>query len=266
MNNLVILRSIPEAQEYRRHLKSDVGFVPTMGALHNGHKTLIERSAKENATTIVSLFVNPTQFNDKNDFEKYPKTWDADLELIASAGGQAVFSPVYAEMYPDHYKFKMTESEFSKILCGAHRPGHFDGVLTVVLKLLNIVSPTKAYFGEKDFQQLRLIEKMVHAFFLPTQIVRCPTIRETSGLAMSSRNTRLSDTGKKTAALIYQAMKEYRTSEDVKKFLTESGFEIDYVEDIENRRFVAAFLEGVRLIDNIQLPHDSGVSHHGGLS
>lgn len=253
MNNLVILKSIQEAQEYRRHQKSAVGFVPTMGALHNGHKTLIERSAKENATTIVSLFVNPTQFNDKNDFEKYPKTWESDLALIAAAGGQAVFSPNYADMYPDNYKYKMTELEFSKILCGAHRPGHFDGVLTVVLKLLNIISPTKAYFGEKDFQQLRLIEKMVEGFFLQAEIVRCPTVRETSGLAMSSRNTRLSEEGKKKAALIYQGMKEFKTSTEVKNFLSKNGFEIDYVEDIENRRFVAAFLEGVRLIDNIQM-------------
>ena len=252
MNNLVILKTIAEAQTFCRAQKS-LGFVPTMGVLHNGHKTLVERSAKENSATVVSLFVNPTQFNDKSDFEKYPKTWDADLALVADAGAQAVFSPNFADIYPDDYKFKLTESEFSKILCGAHRPGHFDGVLTIVLKLLNIISPTKAYFGEKDFQQLRLIEMMVEAFFLPTQIVRCPTIREQSGLAMSSRNTRLSLDGKKKAALIYESMNKFETPHDVKTYLSKNGFEIDYVEDIDNRRFAAAFLEGVRLIDNIKL-------------
>lgn len=252
-NDLVILKTISEAQAFRRSLESEVGFVPTMGALHHGHQTLIEQSAKENKTTIVSLFVNPTQFNDKSDFEKYPKTWESDLSLIRIAGGQAVFSPNYDDMYPDNYKYKLSELEFSKILCGAHRPGHFDGVLTIVLKLLNIINPTKAYFGEKDFQQLRLIEKMVDAFFLPTQIIRCPTIREASGLAMSSRNTRLSEAGKTKAALIFEAMNKFKSAQDVKTFLSAQGFEIDYVEDIENRRFAAAFLEGVRLIDNIPL-------------
>lgn len=253
MNKMVILKSISEAQAFCRGIKSAMGFVPTMGALHQGHQTLIERSAKENTTTIVSLFVNPTQFNNKTDFEKYPKTWESDLALIQAAGGQAVFSPDYSAMYPDNYMYKMTELEFSKILCGIHRPGHFDGVLTIVLKLLNIFRPSRAYFGEKDFQQLRLIEKMVEAFFLPTEIVRCPTIREKSGLAMSSRNMRLSDEGKKKAALIYQSLNEFTNSSDVKIFLSKNGFEVDYVEDVEDRRFAAVFLEGVRLIDNIQL-------------
>ena len=254
MSDLKILTTIQEAQDFRRGCeKSSVGFVPTMGALHFGHQTLIEKSAAENPTTIVSLFVNPTQFNDKKDFEKYPKMWEQDLALIKRAGGQAVFSPDYAEIYPDHYKFKVSEIEYSKMLCGANRPGHFDGVLTIVMKLFNIIRPTKAYFGEKDFQQLSLLEKMVDAFFMDLQIVRCPTVRESSGLAMSSRNTRLSETGKQKAAQIYESLNKFDNTQEIKSYLSKQGFEIDYIEDFESRRFVAVFLEGVRLIDNIQI-------------
>ena len=254
MSDLKILTTVEEAQDYRRGLGvSSVGFIPTMGALHFGHQTLIEKSASENQTTIVSLFVNPTQFNNPNDFEKYPKTWEQDLTLIQKAGGQAVFSPDYADIYPDQYKFKVSEIEFSKMLCGAHRPGHFDGVLTIVMKLFNIIQPTKAYFGEKDFQQLSLLEKMIEAFFMDLKIVRCPTVRESTGLAMSSRNSRLSEAGKLKAAQIYESLNKFATTQEIKKHLSQQGFEIDYIEDFENRRFAAVILEGVRLIDNIQI-------------
>lgn len=258
MNDLKILTTIQEAHDFRRRLdKSSVGFVPTMGALHFGHQSLIEKSAAENKTTIVSLFVNPAQFNDKKDFEKYPKTWEQDLALIKKAGGQAVFSPDYADIYPDQYKFKVSEIEFSKILCGVQRPGHFDGVLTIVMKLFNVIKPDKAYFGEKDFQQLSLLEKMVEAFFMDLQIVRCPTVRESSGLAMSSRNTRLSETGKQKAAQIYKSLNQFSNTQEIKTHLAQQGFEIDYIEDYEGRRFAAVFLEGVRLIDNIQIGRTS---------
>jgi pantoate--beta-alanine ligase len=254
MSEPIILSTIQEMQNFRRGLAdSAVGFVPTMGALHFGHQTLIEKSVLENQTTIVSLFVNPTQFNDKSDFEKYPKTWEQDLKLIQKAGGQAVFSPDFADIYPDHYKFKVCETEFSKNLCGLGRPGHFDGVLTIVNKLFNIIRPTKAYFGEKDFQQLSLVEKMVQAFFMDLQIIRCPTVRENSGLAMSSRNARLSEIGKKNAAQIYESLNRFKSTEEIKIHLSKKGFEIDYVEDIDGRRFAAVFLEGVRLIDNIEI-------------
>ena len=254
MNDLKILTTIQEARAYRQCFEmSSVGFVPTMGALHLGHQTLIEKSVSENQITIVSLFVNPTQFNDKGDFEKYPKTWEQDLTLVQKAGGQAVFSPDYAEIYPDQYKFKVSESEFSKMLCGAHRPGHFDGVLTIVMRLFNIINPTRAYFGEKDFQQMRLLEKMIEAFFMNLKIVRCPTVRESTGLAMSSRNTRLTNAGKLKAAQIYESLNNFANTQEIKNHLSQQGFEIDYVEDFENRRFAAVFLEGVRLIDNIQI-------------
>ena len=164
----------------------------------------------------------------------------------------AVILPQFQEIYADNYRYVISEKNFSNELCGAHRPGHFDGVLTVVMKLFNMVSPQKAYFGEKDFQQLLLIEDMVKTFFMKVQIVRGPTVREESGLAMSSRNTRLSNEGRKKAALIYQFLKNEKTIEDVKNQLLKNGFIIDYVEQKFNRRFVAATLENVRLIDNVE--------------
>lgn len=142
-----------------------VGFVPTMGALHFGHETLLRRAKSENDIVVLSIYVNPTQFNDKKDFEKYPVTWEQDLAVAQRAGVDAIFFPEYTEMYPDQYKYKITENDFSRQLCGAHRQGHFDGVLSVVMKLFQIVNPYRAYFGEKDYQQLRLIQGMVQAFF-----------------------------------------------------------------------------------------------------
>ena len=146
--------------------------------------------------------MNPTQFNNPQDFSKYPKTWDADIEVARRAGVDILFAPTRDLMYPDDYKFKVIENDFSLLLCGKNRPGHFDGVLSVVMKLLNLVRPHKAYFGEKDFQQLKLIRDMAQAFFLPFEIVGLPTVRETDGLAMSARNQRLSSTEREKAPQI----------------------------------------------------------------
>lgn len=258
MSKLRILKSVAEAIEFRNELQFanqnlSLGFVPTMGALHDGHKSLIQKSVAENRFTVVSIYVNQTQFNDPKDFEKYPQTWEQDLKLIEEAGASAVFAPKFEHMYPDHYRFKVTESDFSKVLEGEARPGHFDGVLSVVMKLLNIIRPNKAYFGEKDFQQLKLIEDMTKAYFLNVEIVACPTKREPSGLAMSSRNVRLSMAGKEKASLIYKAISNEKSPEAAKQILLQNGFEVDYVEDFKGRRFAAAFLEGVRLIDNIEI-------------
>jgi pantoate--beta-alanine ligase len=253
MSKPLILKSISEYNTFRKNVKSSVGFVPTMGALHAGHASLLKQSATENDFTVLSIFVNPTQFNDPKDLEKYPRTFEADSALAAECGVHAIFYPNDKEMYPDNYRYVVTENSFSKILCGATRPGHFDGVLSVVMKLLNIVQPNKAYFGEKDFQQLRLIEDMVSAFFMPLEIRRGKTLRETSGLAMSSRNTRLSEKGRDLAALIYKTITTAKSASDAKNILNESGFQVDYLEDIDGRRFVAAFLEGVRLIDNVTI-------------
>jgi pantoate--beta-alanine ligase len=253
MNNIKIFESISEFQKYRNNLSGTVGFVPTMGALHEGHATLLRRAAVENENSILSIYVNPTQFNNSADLEKYPKTLDADLKLASDCGITAVLLPSFSEIYSDNYRFKLSENEFSEILCGAHRIGHFDGVLTVVMKFLNITRPNKAYFGEKDFQQLKLIEDMCKSFFMQTEIIREKTVREKSGLAMSSRNKRLSAEGLEKAALIYKLLTTEKHVADVKQKLIDSGFEIDYVEDIQNRRFIAASLEGVRLIDNVEI-------------
>lgn len=251
MNKLLVLKTISDFKKYRSTLTGSVGFVPTMGALHAGHASLMQQSRTENAHTILSLFVNPTQFNDAKDLEKYPRTFEADLEIATENGVSAILCPDFNEMYPDEYTYSVMEKSFSKKLCGASRPGHFDGVLTVVMKLFNIVEPHKAYFGEKDYQQLQLIKNMVSAFFMPIEICAVKTLRENSGLALSSRNIRLSGEGKQKAALIYKAITDSKTTEQAKTFLADHGFQVDYLEDIENRRFVAAFLEGIRLIDNV---------------
>lgn len=250
-----VFQTVSEFQKFRQSLdpQKKVGFVPTMGALHQGHASLLRKSKSESDFTVLSIFVNPTQFNNPTDLELYPKTWDADLLLAADCGADAILLPTYEQMYTDQYRFKLIENKFSKMLCGQNRPGHFDGVLTVVMKLLQIAQPSKAYFGEKDFQQYLLIKDMAASFFLPMAIIPCPTLREDSGLALSSRNRRLSAEGLKKAALINKFARQFATVEQVKSSLHENGFEVDYVEDHFQRRFVAAHLEGVRLIDNVKL-------------
>lgn len=238
--------------EFRKKYNS-IGFVPTMGALHDGHASLMKKASAENELSIVSIFVNPTQFNNATDLEKYPKTFETDLALANECGIDILFYPRFADIYPDNYRFKLNENEFSKKLCGAHRPGHFDGVLTVVLKLLQITSANKAYFGLKDYQQYKLITNMAQSLFLQTEIIGCPTVRETSGLAMSSRNLRLTPEGKNKAILIYQTITQKIPTIEARTILTAQGFEVDYLEDIENRRYVAASLEGIRLIDNVEI-------------
>lgn len=230
-----------------------LGFVPTMGALHAGHQELLRVARKDNELVALSIYVNPTQFNNQEDLKNYPKTWDSDLKMAQDNKIDVIFCPDFAAMYPDNYIYKVSESSFSRLLCGAHRPGHFDGVLTIVLKLFQITKPTKAYFGEKDYQQLTLIKKMIDAFFLDVELVAVPTIREADGLAMSSRNIRLTKEQREKAPLIYKAITNAKTTKEVKQVLTDNGFVVDYVEDFENRRYVAASLGNVRLIDNVKI-------------
>ena len=173
------------------HQRQSVGFVPTMGALHAGHRSLLERARAENDAVVLSIFVNPAQFNDPGDLERYPRTLEEDLALAGTLVDH-VLVPDPRDMYPDGYQYRVSEHGLSATLEGAHRPGHFDGVLTVVLKLLNLVRPDRAYFGEKDRQQLELVQGMVRAFHLGVAIVPCPTVRDPDGLAQSSRNRRLS--------------------------------------------------------------------------
>jgi len=229
-----------------------VGLVPTLGALHDGHRTLLERARAENERVVLTIFVNPTQFNDPADLEKYPRTLDADLALARGLADDVV-APSPGEVYPDGYHYRVTEDDRSRILEGAHRPGHFDGVLTVVLKLLNLVQPTRAYFGEKDWQQLRLVQGMVQALFLPCAIVPCPTVRESDGLALSSRNRRLTRAGRARAAEFPILLRRSASPADAARALRGAGFGVDYVEEHDGVRLGAVRLEGVRLIDNVRL-------------
>ncbi len=239
----------------RRALRAagvSIGFVPTMGALHAGHLSLLKRSSEENDVTVLSIYINPTQFDNKDDLKKYPATIEHDLEIAKEAGVSFVLLPTFEQIYPDGYRYKITETDLSEKLCGAHRPGHFDGVLTVVLKLLNLAQANRAYFGEKDFQQLRLVAGMAEAFFIDTEIVAVPTVREIDGLAMSSRNINLPVDARGLAPLFYQALKTAPTTAEAEEILTLEGFSIDYIEDIDNRRYGAVKIGGVRLIDNVE--------------
>jgi pantoate--beta-alanine ligase len=252
-----VIETVQEMKLLRASLADSVAFVPTMGALHRGHEELLKKARAENKTVILSIFVNRTQFNDAKDFEKYPSTWESDLAMAQRNQVDCLFYPQYSEMYPDDYRYRVIENDFSRLLCGQDRPGHFDGVLSVVMKLFNIVSPQKAYFGEKDFQQLTLIKGMVESFFMDIEIVPVPTVRESDGLAMSSRNLRLSAEERAKAPAIYAAITQSRSAEEARGKLTAQGFRVDYVTDLDvafgKRRFVAAHLGAVRLIDNVKI-------------
>jgi pantoate--beta-alanine ligase len=227
-----------------------LGFVPTMGNLHAGHASLVSASKKENDYTLVSIFINPTQFNSPEDFIQYPKSLALDLNLLQQAGVDYCLLPTEQVMYADNYRYQLQETELCQLMEGKQRPGHFTGVLTVVMKLLNLTRPQHTYFGEKDYQQYLLIRDMVAAFFMNVEIKVCPTIRETSGLAYSSRNNRLTPLQRVEAekfARIFQQKKEIDLLVDE---LTSNGIKVEYLEDYGERRFAAVTIGGVRLIDN----------------
>ena len=258
-----------------------VGFVPTMGALHKGHLSLVEQAINENDCVVVSIFVNPTQFNNPKDLEKYPRTIEKDIALLSTIKGEIfIFSPKVSDLYPKNirsknYNFLGIENEME----GKYRKGHFDGVGTVLNILFRTVNPDKAYFGEKDFQQLQIVKKLVEIEELPISIIGCPIIREKSGLAMSSRNKRLGMNQLKEAPLIYKTLLEVQEKFNdltVSKLndLVENRFsknpflELEYFEianektlktvhvkrkDVNYRAFIAVFAGGIRLIDNIAL-------------
>tara|TARA_B100001248_G_scaffold262732_1_gene261869 strand:- start:10493 stop:11248 length:756 start_codon:yes stop_codon:yes gene_type:complete len=249
-----ICKSLEDLRQAKKLIHGKHGFVPTMGALHAGHFSLVKKAREENDFVSVSIFVNPTQFNQASDLENYPSSLEEDLAALKDLGVDLVFLPDFSTLYPDEYRFKISENDFSKKLCGHHRPGHFDGVLTVVIKLFHLMGAERAYFGEKDFQQLSLIRGMVEAFFMPIEIIAVPTVRETTGLALSSRNSRLSPEARDKASLLYEKLRSKSSDQQVLADLQKAGFDVDYVETIENRRFVAASIEGVRLIDNEVLP------------
>jgi pantoate--beta-alanine ligase len=251
-----VLDSIAEWRSERAgQIRSGVslGFVPTMGALHEGHLSLVRRSRGENDRTLVSIFVNPTQFNDAGDLAAYPRTVEEDVAMLRAEGAEFVLLPREGDLYPEGYRYRVTETEQSRVLEGASRPGHFDGVLTVVMKLLNIASADRAYFGEKDWQQLALVRGMADAFFLRTTIVGCPTLREADGLALSSRNRRLTPADREKAPRFHRALSSAATASTARTQLVEDGFGVDYVEDRDGRRLGAVRLGDVRLIDNVPL-------------
>ena len=272
--------SVQAWREARRGLDftdCSIGFVPTMGALHAGHRAILERAWAENDRVVLSIFVNPTQFNDPADLQKYPRTLEADLAL-ASEFTTDVIVPTPQELYPDDYRYRVTEQELSREMEGAQRPGHFDGVLTVVLKLLNLVQAHRVYLGEKDWQQLTVIRRMVADLNLPVRIIGIPTVREPEGLAMSSRNVYLSEGEKQSATTLYRCLLAAKAALEAggrdyefiaarqAEILHSAGFRVDYfairrLEDLsmptaDERNFVilvAAKLGRTRLIDNIKL-------------
>lgn len=259
-----------------------IGFVPTMGALHPGHLALIRQSYLENSCTVVSIFVNPTQFNNPSDLEAYPRTLDADIALIQSTIGEniVVFAPSVFEMYDENPVSESFDFDgLDQQMEGAFRPGHFDGVGTIVSKLFELVKPDYAYFGEKDFQQLQIIRKLVDLKKIPVKIIVCPIVRSASGLAKSSRNQLLSKKEKEEASIIFQVLTKVKQDfngknmEEMKQYVQDSFhshplFKLDYFEIAEEstllpmkkynkqqsyRAFIAVYAGDVRLIDNMQL-------------
>lgn len=206
------MKTFTKVSELREALKSvkreDIGFVPTMGALHAGHRSLVEKARKECAIVVVSVFVNPTQFNDKNDLRNYPRTPEADAALLEAAGADYVLMPSVEEIYPEPDTRLFDFGQIDKVMEGATRPGHFNGVAQVVSRLFDMVQPAKAYFGEKDFQQIAVIKAMVEQLGLEVEIVECPIIRDTDGLALSSRNTLLDEAHRAAAPHIYEVLKQ----------------------------------------------------------
>lgn len=260
---------------------TSIGFVPTMGALHQGHLSLLSESAAHNSITVISIFVNPTQFNNPEDLAKYPRTLEADVEKIKTVSEQII---VYAPSVDDIYNGKTVSQHFNfdgleNQMEGQFRPGHFDGVGTIVKRLFEIVKPTNAYFGEKDFQQLQIVKKMVEKEKLPVKVIGCPIFREANGLAMSSRNERLTAAEREEAAIIYKTITQAKTlfetksAKEVTDFVTKEfqkqpNFKLEYfqiadeatllpcIEKIEGqkyRAFIAVFVNKIRLIDTISL-------------
>ena len=255
-----IFQNLQEFKEYRNSIsnKDNIGFIPTMGKLHVGHFHLFKESIKNNKYTIVSIFVNPTQFNEKNDYLQYScnikKDIAEDIEKIKKYSIDAVIIPNAKELYKKNDFFYVKENFFSKKLEGKFRKNHFQGVLTIVMKFFNIVRPNYAYFGEKDYQQYYLIKYMTIYFFMDIKIILCETIRDKNFLALSSRNTRLNKEEYKLAKNFPKIFlnKNYSCNE-IRKKIEQLGIEVEYVEEYFNRRFISVKINNIRLIDNIKI-------------
>jgi pantoate--beta-alanine ligase len=250
-----IINTPAQWQALRRQIAPEItlGFVPTMGNLHVGHLALVKASQQDNAQTAVSLFVNPTQFNNQDDYSHYPRTVENDLQMLRDAGVDYCFVPSEATLYPNGYLYEIQENQLAQLLEGKYRPGHFNGVLTIVMKLLNIIRPNKAYFGEKDYQQALLIRQMVDDFFMDITITTCPTVREATGLAYSSRNNRLTAAERLQAEQFARIFHQKKSCLTIKNELEAAGVQVEYLEDYEARRFVAVYVGSIRLIDNYSL-------------
>ena len=278
-----IFKEIAAYQNWRMSVESGVriGLVPTMGALHEGHASLVQKSVSENDLTVVSIFVNPTQFGPNEDFEQYPRTLEADATLLQSLGADVVFAPNVSDIYPSgtsQIRFEIVDLD--KKLCGRSRPGHMNGVIQVVSILFHLIQPTHAYFGQKDYQQCLIIQQMVQELHFPVEIVPCPIVRENDGLALSSRNVYLSSKERVQALFLSKTLREikekrsdYRNVEEAKAYVLEqlSAYplvQLDYFEILDGKTlqdiddlspenhphaFIAAFLGKTRLIDNQDL-------------
>ena len=261
--------------------KTTIGFVPTMGALHEGHLSLLSQSLKENEISVVSIFVNPTQFNNPEDLAKYPRTLERDVEKIASLNAKVlIYAPTVEDIYHGNtvsqsFQYDGLENQME----GKHRPGHFDGVGTIVKRLFEIIKPTHAYFGKKDFQQLQIVKKLVHKNNIPVKVIGCPIHREANGLAMSSRNERLTPIERKESALIFKTLSKakklfgMKSAKEISKFVTRTFenhpiLKLEYFEIADEitlksclrksknkkyRAFIAVFVNNIRLIDTISL-------------
>ena len=282
---MLVVKTVEELREERKKLEGKVSFVPTMGALHKGHTTLMKEAVKISDHLIVSVFVNPTQFGPGEDLDKYPRPIDKDLEACSDAGASIVFLPEPEDIYGSETFIKLHVEKLSEILCGAKRPGHFDGVVQVVSRLFNITTPDIALFGEKDYQQLIIIKRMVQELHFPVEIVSVPIVREKDGLAKSSRNRYLSESERKTATALYETLSHVKQKAEAARFDRRAlpveyvereareimikkypDITIDYLEirnasDLSRSQFIvndsrvfgAVFIGNTRLIDNISL-------------
>ena len=274
----LLVKTIKGMRKISRELKGTIGFVPTMGYFHEGHLSLVKESQKDNDYTIVSIYVNPSQFDPNEDFSVYPRDIDRDISLLKELDVDCIFSPSDKEMYPEDYKTWVNVDKITQILCGKSRPAHFKGVTTIVAKLMNIVNPYKMYLGEKDFQQLKVLNQMAQDLNFRTQVIGCPIIREKDGLAKSSRNKYLSPEARKNALSLYKSLQlaQERFTKgisDSRKIISEmtdvikknNGI-IDYIEVVDSntlenlselekgcRILLAVKIEKTRLIDNIEI-------------
>lgn len=280
MEKFVVLKSIKEMREYRNNIRQikNIGFVPTMGCLHEGHLSLVKQCNKESDVTIVSIFVNPTQFGANEDYDKYPRVIEKDLELLSEYDVDAVFCPSDAEMYPEGYSTWVEETVISGKYCGKSRPTHFKGVTTVVSKLIHLVQPHFLYMGEKDYQQIAVLNKMIKDLNIDTCIRPCPIVRESDGLALSSRNRYLADIERADALCLYKSLliaKELSSNGETKvsvikekmmRLINAHHGKIDYIEflnsktlelvdavDHETHVIIAVYIGKTRLIDNMHL-------------